>query len=176
MAEPDQSFRQHRRRLGKCRPYTTNLKTIPKPPAPRYTDIRHSAGSLAELNIDELKRRVLPSTDHNNTMQQLEKIRDKLGDVHVEIIYTVRKENQRYLTGPAGPRNAILRLAGALAPRETQQTHRPRDVISRWHKLQRVTPNDNLDGWLARWHFLYNEGEAAGITEMDGKRTESGLY
>lgn len=153
-------------------PDSANPKRLAEPPAPRYTDIRPSAKSLAELNNDELTRWLLLSTDHNNAMQQYEKVRGWLGEVHMEVIHTVSKDNQHYLIGPTGPRDAILRLAAKLAPvhKEPQPAPPPRDTSSLWQELQWNTPKSNLDGWLARWNFVYKKGREEGLAVTQGKK------
>jgi hypothetical protein len=153
-------------------PDSANPKRLAEPPAPRYTDIRPSAKSLAELNNDELTRWLLLSTDHNNTMQQYERVRGWLGEVHMEVIHTVSKDNQHYLIGPTGPRDAILRLAAKLAPvhKEPQPAPPSRDTSSLWQELQLNTPKGHLDGWLARWNFVCKKGREEGLAVTQGKK------
>lgn len=153
-------------------PASRNPLTISEPPAPRVTDVRGSAKHLRDLNNEELARWILLNSNHDDTMRRYEKTRSMLGEVHMEIIHTVSRGNQKYLIGPEGPRNAILRLADEYGPGGEQTANRPQDIGSRWKQLQLNPPTaaDNLDTWLGKWHFLYQEGKASGMWEMQEKR------
>lgn len=147
-------------------PQSTTPKSVPEPPAPRCSDIQPAARSLRDLNNDELSRWLLLSADHDMAMQRYEKVRGRLGDVHMEIIHTVSKPNQRFLLGKETPRDSLHRLADEFAP----QPMSPADLRSRWRVMWMYLPDCDLDTWLGRWHFLYKEGKRLGIPEVQGEQ------
>ena len=138
-------------------------KTATEPPAPRCSDVRSTAQSLRELGNDELTRWLLLTADHDMAMKRYEDVRGRLGEVHMEIIHTVSKPNQRYLVGRETARDSLRRLAKEFQARPMSI----QEFRARWCDMETNPPDGNLDNWLAKWHFLYNEGKALNAREVE---------